>query len=85
VQTYSCLDYWTACWTYPRSRLREPFPRRSRRRDVFAALLPPPSPVIPVQGAPFVLDSLNESFVLYPRSYHTPGFTTDPYVIKPGL
>ncbi|MBS0263900.1 MAG: hypothetical protein JSS02_18320 [Planctomycetes bacterium] len=28
---YSAVDYWTPGWNYPRSRLREPFPRRGRR------------------------------------------------------
>jgi hypothetical protein len=29
---YSALTYWTPGWTYPRTRLREPYPRDHRRR-----------------------------------------------------
>jgi hypothetical protein len=35
---YSSINYWTPGWTYPRSRLREPFPRR--RRALSIALVP---------------------------------------------
>lgn len=88
MQHYSCIGYWTACWTYPRSRLRETFPRRSRKSS-FAALfvsgISPPPPVTTINGPPFVLDQVNESFVLYPQSYQTPGFTTDPCVVMPSL
>lgn len=42
MQNYNPFNYWTAGWTYPRSRLREPFPRRRRRAAV--ALFPAPGP-----------------------------------------
>lgn len=40
---YSAANYWTPGWIVPRSRVREPFPRRLRRYrpEVFA---PPPEP-----------------------------------------
>jgi hypothetical protein len=30
---YSPLTYWTPGWIYPRTRLREPYPRDHRRRN----------------------------------------------------
>jgi hypothetical protein len=37
---YNAANYWTPGWTYPRERLREPFPRRGRQ--ALAALVAPP-------------------------------------------
>jgi hypothetical protein len=31
MQHYSAVNYWTPGWTYPRERLREPFPRQRCR------------------------------------------------------
>ena len=65
-QHYSAVNYWTPCWIYPRSRLREPFPRR--RRSLAAALLPPPQVIT-------VVPELTTSFVAGPRGT---GFVAGP-------
>lgn len=63
MQHYSSIDYYTPGWTYARSRLREPFPRR--RRGWVAAILPLPLPP-PSEGTPertFVAGPRGETFV----------------------
>ena len=58
MQHYSAVNYWTPTWTYPRSRLREPFPRR--RRGYAAAVLTFQLP-LPSIGTP------EQTFVAGPR------------------
>lgn len=70
MQTYSAVDYWTPAWIYPRSRLRERFPRRRALRHHFIFEVVPPIPVEPVgkiyfdaiQPAPSGFEAIQVSF-----------------------
>jgi hypothetical protein len=80
---YSAANYWTPGWVYPRSQMREPFPRKERARwrpafpppNVPEAGLPGPCFSLPPRREAFVLPQRGESFDLPPRRevYLLPG------------